>query len=729
MNNPYQKNLPLHYYHTHFMEMVQSVTLNYGDFLDDQCEQWISSFTAISFEEQCLYLRLLNRRTTFFEISKVLYKDVGDCHAVLQMLEHKAYIRRPVSGDFPGFWNALTKSDIIKFGNFYELDWIKASWKKDKLIDCLREKNYCSVALTHFVKDYVVLRNNDVITYMLFLYSGKVQDRLEAFTLRDLGVIQVTDTGVSQRFTDVDEAKECFLYQQILTGLKHNDQIDSIELQLNNADTPRSPYGQELREKALYKLARIFESTHNLGKACVYFARSDYPNSKERLVRITHSSGDLEKSKALLEQIIDNPNSDEDLFFATDYYARKFNSVKIGYATQMLKSSYCIEIDETYLKAPERGVIHYLKSEGYQAHHTENELWLSLFGLVFWEEIHADLHSCFDRIPHSLKSNSFASLHQDSIKIKCSLIAQGEGGPLLLQSHEQHQGKINAFIRWHKIDTELLVKLLALTGLQISKILILMCENHMAMRDGFPDLIAVNDVDVKLLEVKAQGDVLRKNQMMRLRQLQDAGFNADVIQVKYAYNPEQQYVVVDIETTGGRAYSHRITEIGAVKVINNQVVDEWHSLINPQRPIPPKITRLTGITDSMVRQAPTFAEIANDFAEFLDGAVFVAHSVNFDYGFIRREYERIECRMWMPKFCTVVGMRRYYKGLTSYGLGNLTKEFNIPLENHHRAMDDAKATVELLKLINIKRADLDTSVQASHNSGKSNVNKSGTTSI
>lgn len=100
---------------------------------------------------------------------------------------------------------------------------------------------------------------------------------------------------------------------------------------------------------------------------------------------------------------------------------------------------------------------------------------------------------------------------------------------------------------------------------------------------------------------------------------------------------EQDYVVVDIQTTGGWASSDRITEIGAVKVRNHQVVGEWHSLLNPQKSIPSKITQLTGITNDMVRDAPLFAEMADSFMQFMGDGIFVAHSVNFDHGFIARE--------------------------------------------------------------------------------------------
>ena len=141
----------------------------------------------------------------------------------------------------------------------------------------------------------------------------------------------------------------------------------------------------------------------------------------------------------------------------------------------------------------------------------------------------------------------------------------------------------------------------------------------------------------------------------------------------------------------------------AVKIRNHQVVDEWHSLVNPQRAIPAKITQITGITNEMVRGAPIFAEVADNFMRFMDDGIFVAHNVNFDYGFISHEYERLDRRFRFPKLCTVAGMRRRYPGHKSYGLGKLCDLYGIELETHHRALCDARATGHLLNLMNLKR--------------------------
>jgi DNA polymerase-3 subunit epsilon len=107
----------------------------------------------------------------------------------------------------------------------------------------------------------------------------------------------------------------------------------------------------------------------------------------------------------------------------------------------------------------------------------------------------------------------------------------------------------------------------------------------------------------------------------------------------------------------------------------------------------------------MVQGAPVFAEVADSFMEFMGGGVFVAHSVNFDYGFISYEYERLERRFRFPKLCTCAGMRRRYPGHQSYSPGNLCETYGIDLKDHHRALCDARAAAQLPNLINQKREE------------------------
>lgn len=156
-------------------------------------------------------------------------------------------------------------------------------------------------------------------------------------------------------------------------------------------------------------------------------------------------------------------------------------------------------------------------------------------------------------------------------------------------------------------------------------------------------------------------------------------------------------VFLDIETTGMGPPEARITEIGALRVENGKVVATFSQLLNPEQSVPWFITKLTGITDEMLWDAPTFAAVANDLDVFLDGAIFVAHNVNFDYSFIKSEYERQGAKFNMDRFCTVQLSRRLYPQQSRHNLDTIIKTHNIEVENRHRALDDARALHEFYK--------------------------------
>ena len=237
----------------------------------------------------------------------------------------------------------------------------------------------------------------------------------------------------------------------------------------------------------------------------------------------------------------------------------------------------------------------------------------------------------------------------------------------------------------------------------LRQILLRLCRDYSNSRYGYPDLLVIDAEGARFVEVKTDGDQLRRNQLLRITQLREAGLRADVLRVRWVLDPDQAYVVIDVETTGGRGDRHRVTEVGAVKVRNGEIVDRFQTLINPQRTIPPNIARLTGITPAMVADAPYFSDIADDLETFIGDSIFVAHNVEFDYGFISSEFRRLGRTFRRPKLCTCASMRRLYPGHRSYSLASLCRAYDIPLRQHHRALCDAEAAAELLLLINEKR--------------------------
>ncbi len=159
------------------------------------------------------------------------------------------------------------------------------------------------------------------------------------------------------------------------------------------------------------------------------------------------------------------------------------------------------------------------------------------------------------------------------------------------------------------------------------------------------------------------------------------------------------YAIVDIETTGGHANAHGITEIAIYIHNGTEVVEKYETLINPFQEIPIFIQSLTGISEEMVENAPSFKEVAPRIFSLLDQKIFVAHNVNFDYSFVNHHLKQEGYHLSSRKLCTVRLARKIFPGLPSYSLGKLSRNFNIENPGRHRAGGDALATATLFKMM------------------------------
>lgn len=164
------------------------------------------------------------------------------------------------------------------------------------------------------------------------------------------------------------------------------------------------------------------------------------------------------------------------------------------------------------------------------------------------------------------------------------------------------------------------------------------------------------------------------------------------------------YAILDIETTGGSPKAEKITEIAIYFHDGNKLVDEWSTLVNPEKSIPPFITGLTGITNDMVVDAPKFYEIAKEIVERTEGHTVVGHNVNFDYSFIKSEFSRLGYEYRRDTLCTVKLSKKIIPGHKSYSLGKLCGELGIVINDRHRAAGDALATVKLFELLRERSA-------------------------
>ena len=159
------------------------------------------------------------------------------------------------------------------------------------------------------------------------------------------------------------------------------------------------------------------------------------------------------------------------------------------------------------------------------------------------------------------------------------------------------------------------------------------------------------------------------------------------------------YAILDIETTGGKYNEEGITEIAIYKFDGHQIIDQFCSLVNPERNIQPFVVNLTGINNQMLRNAPKFHEVAKRIIEITDNCTIVAHNAQFDNRILSTEFDRLGYPFEKNMLCTVELSKKLIPDLPSYSLGKLVRSLGIPITDRHRAQGDAKATVELFKLL------------------------------
>jgi DNA polymerase III subunit epsilon len=168
--------------------------------------------------------------------------------------------------------------------------------------------------------------------------------------------------------------------------------------------------------------------------------------------------------------------------------------------------------------------------------------------------------------------------------------------------------------------------------------------------------------------------------------------NLDIKSLPDALLSLGDFAFIDVETTGMKPLEDRLTEVAIIRYRRGAAPTVWQSLINPQTPIPEEIQSLTGITNTMVRDAPTFFELRDEIRAQLEGAFFVAHNARFDYGFVKNEFRRVGESFTSDVLCTVRLSRKLYPEASGHGLDAVVARHRLHIEDRHRALGDTKAT-------------------------------------
>ncbi len=701
--------LPDKYYLTHARELFSFLERHCDHLLGPQHQQYLHRFKSLSDDGQCLLVRMLARKPRFIRRDSLDYAEIDDLDSAVIELTNNHYVNTVTVDDWCEFSPHLTKAELLACLEPTPIQ-VKKSTSKAELVSIVKQTLRGDEPSLFAIRDTWLARCQQTnVDYLLFLYFGDLSNRLQKFAMRDLGVLKTRQrsTTTVARFSSIEQAEHAFKLHQLRRDYHVNpEQVreQAIDYLQANALSETVASIEKVKDKLLLQVAHDLVK-NDRQRAIELWQQSDHPTALEKWVRTRYQNEDRELLRSELEHLKKTSLSAEKKLFIEDFYQRKFEGKRTSVYTDMLREAGReLSIVECYLGDVEEGVLQRYRQLGNQAWFTENKLWHVIFSFSLWPILFDGKeaqHTEFDFTPIALRDPEFYRNNQSKIEQQLSILNQPE---LAIKSFTRlaanQYGSPTGLFRWSATLLDSVIPCLQHAPPNaLANVVREMARNYEQSKSGYPDLMVLDQPGLRFEEVKAPGDVLRPNQLLAIERLRKAGVAVDICQVTWATDPNQIYAVVDIETTGGKRGGNAITEIAVVRVKNQSVISEWSTLVNPGRPIPAHITRLTGINNQMVATAPNFGEVAAELEQQLDGAVFVAHNVGFDYGFIKAAFDDLGRKFKKPKYCTVQHARKAFPGLRSYSLGNLTASLDIDLKNAHRALDDARATAHLLTLI------------------------------
>lgn len=566
---PEKIELPPKYYLEYFQYLLTFVQKKYQHILNENEQQFLSAFDALTEDEKCLFIRFANRTGSFFRTEKLKYAEIEDIPEVLNSLINKGFVEPLSSKHLPQAYEVLdvfNKSELIFLAKMLNLETRgKASLKKEEVLDwllevgdwgeihfLLNEKDFSAI---HAVQHSVVkVCFEEEVQLLKFLFFGTRHGDMSEFVTRDLGF---------QSYEKYDEDKMVAYFQtrqevedKLKVSLAREDfylmqeaKIEYLEI-FNWFMDWTETHRKELTEIAIptferftLKVGAYLEKLKALDEALIVFRLTEQSPSRERQVRILDKLKNKEEAKALCELILAEPQNADEHFFAEDYLNRleaalqKKKSKKA--ITQHLHGSESITIDLIWKRQVEMGVIDYYEQHGKKATFTENHLWRSLFGLLFWDIIFDTdtlaIHHPLQRSPSDLFKPTFFEKRKERMEERLLMLEDIDATTIYIHNiFFEKYGITNPLVDWYGGLFPLILTLLEkLSPEQISLIMLEMARNLRENVRGFPDLMMWSDGEYCFVEVKSPTDSLSNQQLYWQRFFEKINVQSKVLRVEW----------------------------------------------------------------------------------------------------------------------------------------------------------------------------------------------------
>ncbi|WP_139793910.1 VRR-NUC domain-containing protein [Reichenbachiella faecimaris] len=541
--------LPEKYYLDNFRYVLNFVLGKYEPLLSSLELDFISTFMSLSEDAQCLYVRMSNRKGQFFRKEKLIYQEIINLdEAHEELLENNLLTKKTILEIEECFQliNIYTKPEIIQ--RLKALDFqIDKKLKKDQLIlelletcdlDLLTETFYSNSIITQSAKEEL-----DMIKLFFFGHNhGDMSD----FVIRDVGhakFMEVDESKLGTSFDSREEAeavmhlsqlsKEFYLLEEAVSPLSVYEWFKEIEIGyfLNMEKAKRRA------DKLLHKVGYHLEKHKHFDQALELYHLSSAAPLRERRIRIYNKQKDFDKSLALAQQILENPNDNKEYYIALDVINKLEKKLKTTTIRQ--KEGMVIPVDSSYQYRVEQGALAYFESLGYQGYHAENSIGRNVFGLFFWEEIfdpqYNSLHQPLQRNPSDIYGKDFYEKRKKAITDKLQTTkSKKQLAKVLKQSFKSYDGVANPFVHWEVSMMDAMWQFLAFAKLkQIKALLAEMAIDPKNRSTGFPDLFVWREKTYSFYEVKSPNDHLSEKQLFWLERFDEWGIHSEIALVEW----------------------------------------------------------------------------------------------------------------------------------------------------------------------------------------------------
>lgn len=529
-----------YYYRNNFFELINNVFTRYSTLLDDAEQAWYHQLSNVDFYDQCLYVRLLSRKTTGVRVDKLSYIELPDIQVSIQRLFDAGLVLFDSDLDDQEWLGFLTLPELKKQIS-HPLD-IKPKKRQEWLNAVLDAGDLASIRI-QFPTIRIPSIAHQFMTRFCYMFFGNRHQSLTDFILSDLGIrnypqwpplsryfktrAQVdAHLSLADTFRLLDESERALTVTELTDLLEHRNEAED-------------PIYRRRQSRLQYKIARQIERLGALEQAYQLYPK-DIELAQQRRVRIAVKLNSLQEAELLFDDLTLRTDSDSCVDFV-----RRFKPTfekAMGRHSQRIKPYQPNEAKQTIRRrdgSVEAATIEYFKECGATAFFVENRLINTLFSCVLWPAICADVPGAFfnpfQTGPSDLFSSSFAEVRADLIENRWQELDSTEDWRNIILQTYADIGNLNVFgLYGHSLADGIFAKWLnSLTYPQIKGLIDYLLADLSSRRKGQPDLIVFDGNETFFVEVKGPGDQLQDHQRLWFQTFEQLGVAAKVMWIEY----------------------------------------------------------------------------------------------------------------------------------------------------------------------------------------------------